>query len=236
METSSSSTPRVVGSEVQRMFGSIAARYDLTNSVLSLGIHHLWKHLVVRRVPRGAGPVLDLCTGTGDLLPLLERRTTGVVGGDFCLPMLERGRERGRSDAPLVQCDALNLPFPDRTFTAVTVAFGVRNLEDVRRGLKEIRRVLTPGGKLVILEFGQPTWAPFRAVYNWYSRVLMPWIGGLLTGNRSAYTYLPETAKAFPSGGDFEVILREAGFSATRYDPLSGGIAYIYEGTRDLSD
>ncbi len=228
----STSSPRVVGTEVRRMFGAIAERYDLTNTVLSFGIHHLWKYRVARRVPQGAAPVLDLCTGTGDLLPLLEARADGVVGGDFCLPMLECGRVRGRSSAPLVQCDALNLPFADATFAAVTVAFGVRNLEDLRRGLAEIHRVMLPGGKLVILEFGQPTWAPFRAVYNWYSKVFMPWIGGCLTGNRAAYTYLPETAKSFPCGGDFEAILREVGFEATRCDGLSGGIAYIYEGCR----
>lgn len=232
METLASPTPRVVAHEVQAMFGSIAPRYDLTNSVLSMGIHHLWKRLVVRRVPRGVGPVLDLCTGTGDLLPLLEKRTHGVVGGDFCLPMLECGRARGRSKAPLVQCDALNLPFADETFAALTVAFGVRNLEDVRRGLSEMRRVLRPGGRLVILEFGQPGWAPFRWIYTWYSAVLMPWIGGVLTGNKGAYTYLPRTAKSFPCGADFEAILREVGFEVTRYDSLSGGIAFLYEATR----
>lgn len=232
METSISPTPKVVAHEVQAMFGSIAPRYDITNSVLSMGIHHLWKRLVVRRVPAGVGPVLDLCTGTGDLLPLLERRAHGVIGGDFCLPMLECGRARGRSKAPLVQCDALNLPFAAETFAAVTVAFGVRNLEDLRRGLAEMQRVIQPGGKLIVLEFGQPRWAPFRAVYNWYSAVLMPWIGGVLTGNRSAYTYLPKTAKAFPCGAAFEDILREVGFQTTRCDSLSGGIAYIYEAVR----
>lgn len=224
--------PRVVAHDVQRMFGSIASRYDLTNTVLSGGIHHVWKRRVVRRVPRGVGPVLDLCTGTGDLLPLLERRCREVIGGDFCLPMLEQGRARGRATAALVQCDALRLPFADQTFAAITVAFGVRNLEDLSRGLAEMYRVLAPGGRLVILEFGQPRWAPFRSVYNWYSRRLMPLIGGCLTGNRAAYTYLPETAKLFPCGEAFAERLRDVGFTPRETTALTGGIAYLYVADR----
>ena len=232
MATSSTTQPQVIARDVQRMFGDIAVRYDLTNTVLSCGIHHLWKRLVALRVPSGHGPVLDLCTGTGDLLPLLERRCSQVIGGDFCFPMLERGRARGLFAAPLVQCDALRLPFAAETFGAITVAFGVRNLEDLGRGLAEMRRVLKPGGRLVVLEFGQPSWAPFRAVYDWYSRRLMPLIGGFLTGNRAAYSYLPETAKHFPCGSAFEARLRESGLVPIETTPLTGGIAYMYVAER----
>lgn len=224
-------TYQVKSAEVQSMFGSIARRYDLTNSVLSVGIHRLWKKMVVARVPRDS-KVLDLCTGTGDLLPLLAERCKEVVGGDFCEPMLEIARKR-YPKLELVQCDALNLPFADSSFDAVTVAFGVRNLENLDKGLQEMNRVLRPGGTLVVLEFGQPTFPVWKQIYQLYSRFIMPTIGGILTGNRAAYEYLPETASKFPCARDFAGRMEKAGFSNNRFLSLTGGIAYIYDGKKE---
>lgn len=219
----------VEAQQVSAMFGSIAPKYDITNSVLSLGIHWLWKQRLVNLVPEG-GRVLDLCTGTGDLLPLLAKRSSEVVGADFCLPMLQRARDRGftSDQVQLVQTDALSLAFENASFDSVTIAFGVRNFQDLRAGLKEAYRVLAPQGTLLILEFGQPTVPVWKELYGFYSRFLMPTIGGLLTGNRAAYEYLPRTAASFPCGAKFVDILEECGFSSDQIISLSGGIAYIY--------
>lgn len=224
---------KVVGREVQAMFGSIAHRYDLTNSVLSMGIHHLWRRKLVRMIPKSPqGLALDLCSGTGDLIPLLESRFGRVVGGDFCFPMLSNGRNKfARQIKPMprfVQSDALRLPFPDKTFDVVSVAFGVRNLENLPAGLREILRVLKPGGRLLVLEFGQPRGLFFAPIFRLYSRFLMPLIGGVLTGNRHAYTYLPETSKQFPCGEAFVAKLDEAGFINRTFAALTGGIAFAY--------
>lgn len=230
---------RVVASEVQAMFGSIARRYDLANSVLSLGIHHSWRRKLVRLLPeRRGGLVLDLCSGTGDLIPLLEARFGTVIGGDFCYPMLHSGRAKfaaaGKTIPRFIQSDALQLPFPDRSFDIVSVAFGVRNFENTRAGLKEILRVLKPDGRLLVLEFGQPRSPVFGALYRFYSRFVMPLIGGVLTGNRQAYTYLPQTAAAFPCGVEFARLLEEVGFVAPVYRPLTLGIAFAYSAARPV--
>jgi demethylmenaquinone methyltransferase/2-methoxy-6-polyprenyl-1,4-benzoquinol methylase len=223
----------VIGSEVKDMFGSIAGRYDLTNTVLSFGIHHYWRYRLTRLLPaRKDALVLDLCTGTGDLIAPLANRFGSVIGADFCLPMLESGRgklaRKGQGHAPLVQSDALNLPFKEASFDIVTVAFGVRNFENLERGLKEIRRTIKPGGHLLVLEFGQPTGVVWGSLFRFYSRVVMPFVGGLLTGNREAYSYLPRTASQFPCGDDFGAILTRCGFTPRRAPALTGGIAYAY--------
>ncbi len=229
-------TVRVIGSEVRAMFGSIAHRYDLTNSVLSMGTHHLWRRTLVRMAPEmKTGLALDVCTGTGDLIPLLKERFGRCIGADFCFPMMHEGQKKFAAAAArptFLQSDALQLPFPDRTFDVVSVAFGVRNLEDLRRGLAELRRVLRPNGNLLILEFGQPQGLVFGRIFRFYSRYVMPLIGGLLTGNRRAYTYLPETSKNFPCAKDFQAILVATGFEHVRYKSLSLGIAYAYHAIR----
>jgi demethylmenaquinone methyltransferase / 2-methoxy-6-polyprenyl-1,4-benzoquinol methylase len=212
------------------MFSAIAHRYDLTNSVLSFGIHHWWRRVLLKKAPSRRDIIaLDLCTGTGDLLPILSRRYSQVVGADFCRPMLDvadkkYGSHKGIS---LCQADALDLPFADNSFGVVTVSFGVRNFESLQKGLREIQRVLAPGGRLLVLEFGQPK-GLFGFVYRWYSKVIMPWIGGVLTGNRTAYEYLPATAKAFPCGRKFEAELQAAGLMPVRTSALTFGIAYAY--------
>jgi demethylmenaquinone methyltransferase/2-methoxy-6-polyprenyl-1,4-benzoquinol methylase len=226
-----------VSTEVRTMFGSIAQRYDLTNSVLSLGIHHAWRRALINLLPVSTNhSVLDLCTGTGNLLPLLQKRFGPVVGADFCMPMLIAGKNRfagsGKEVFPVAQADGLSLPFAENTFDIVTVAFGVRNFEKVEVGLGEIRRVLKTGGHLLVLEFGQPkipVWAQF---YQFYSKHIMPLIGGLLTGNRHAYTYLPQTAKNFPCGDAFKALLERCGYSTIKAKSLTGGIAYVYDGQK----
>lgn len=220
---------------VQAMFASIARRYDLGNTVLSFGIHHIWRAMLLKQAAREPGEcALDLCTGTGDLLPGLERQFNEVIGADFCQPMLELARSKagGSAKRKLVQADALNLPFENDSFDLVTVSFGVRNFENLQKGLQEIQRVLKPGGRLIVLEFGQPTLPIFGALYQWYSKRIMPIIGGLVTGNKEAYMYLPETAKNFPCGEKFEEQLKQAALRPELTRALTFGIAYLYQGRK----
>ncbi len=218
---------QVRAQSVQSMFGRIARRYDFANNVLSGGIHLVWRHGLVRAVPSTA-TVLDVATGTGGVLALLLHRCRVAVGVDFCLPMLEVGAARGVHN--LVCGDGLRLPFADSTFDAVTVAFGVRNFEDPLAGLRELHRVLKPGGTVHVLEFGQPRNSLFARVYDSYSRWILPWVGSLVTGDRAAYEYLPETSRLFPCDGAFCELLRQAGFVQPESRPLTGGIAYRYRG------
>lgn len=232
---------QVVGTRVRSMFGSIAERYDLTNSVLSFGIHFLWRRSLLARLPHGPQLMaLDLCTGTGDLLPELSRKYATVLGADFCLPMLRLAQRKlehkktlngGKGAARLLQGDAMKLPLGDASVDVVTVAFGVRNFENLGKGLGEIRRVMKCGGTFAVLEFGQPEPGLFAALYRFYSDHVMPFIGGLITGQREAYTYLPQTAKEFPSGSTFEQRLCDAGFRIEQTKRLTGGIAYLYIAT-----
>ena len=222
----------VVANEVQQMFGSIAARYDLTNTVLSFGMDSWWRWRFVRLPKRESLRVLDLCTGTADLIEPLRKRFGFAIGVDFCFPMLAAGKSKVASTedktAPLLQGDALKLPFSDKSFDLVTVAFGVRNFENLDAGLLEARRVLSDGGSLAILEFGQPSNGLWGKSFEVYSRYVMPAIGSFITGNRDAYEYLPETSRAFPCGERFNGILQTHGFTPQRTVALSGGIAYMY--------
>lgn len=217
-----------VGSEVQTMFASIAKRYDLTNTVLSMGTHHLWKNRLVGKLdPKQDIRVLDLCCGTGDVYRKLRQKFSCVTGLDFCLPMLEVAKEN-LSSSRLLLGSVEELPIQDSTFDAVTVAFGIRNLSNLEKGLEEIRRVLKPGGKILVLEFGQPSNKVWGLLYSLYSKYIMPALGGLFTGNMQAYKYLPETAKKFPCGERFLKCLKEVGFSSLESESVFGGIAYIY--------
>lgn len=225
-------TYQTTSKDVQEMFGEIAGRYDLTNTVLSGGVHLFWKKRFVRDIPRdSAKQVLDLCCGTGDLVPILSNRySTTVTGGDFCEPMLEVARKRfaEKKEYVFIQCDALSLPYPENTLDVVTVAFGVRNFEKLEVGLSEIYRVLKPGGIIAILEFGQPRNKLFAALYGWYSRWIMPIIGWMVTGNKAAYEYLPRTAARFPCGEAFKEVLGKVGFKKAQVVPYTFGIAYAY--------
>ncbi len=222
--------PLVESSRVQKMFGSIAHRYDFVNTVLSGGTHYLWRNALLRLVPDNPRAVaLDVCTGTGDLLPLLKKKFGRVTGLDFCYPMLHHGSKKDSVRSfPLIQGDALSLPFADRSFDIITIAFGIRNLESLSAGLRELKRVLRPDGALLVLEFGQPRNALWRGLFNFYSATLMPLLGGLLSGNRSAYEYLPETSKDFPCRESFARECEASGLVVKRFRSLTGGIAYAY--------
>jgi demethylmenaquinone methyltransferase / 2-methoxy-6-polyprenyl-1,4-benzoquinol methylase len=220
-------TVRVQADDVRSMFGRIAGRYDVANTILSGGVHYGWRRALVRSVP-SSSVVLDVATGTGGVLSPLVRRCQKAVGVDFCLPMLMVGAERGIKN--LVCGDGLQLPFGDGVFDDVTIAFGVRNFEQPARGLEEMRRVLKPGGRVHVLEFGQPTGTVFRRIYEGYSSWFLPLLGSIVTGERAAYEYLPETSRLFPCGESFCQLLREAGFENTSSRSLTGGIAYLYGG------
>jgi demethylmenaquinone methyltransferase/2-methoxy-6-polyprenyl-1,4-benzoquinol methylase len=227
---------------VRRMFGEIAGRYDFLNHLLSLNVDRYWRWRTVRRVPPSAeGPILDLCTGTGDLALAYYRASGGrtrIVAADFCHPMLVVG-DRKRRDAgangqlAFVEADAQRLPFPDNYFSIVCVAFGLRNVTDTDRGLAEMTRVCRPGGKVAVLEFSLPRWQPFRAVYGWYFRNVLPRIGQALARNRQeAYHYLPASVGEFPSGEALAERLRRAGLAEVVFFPLTLGVATLYVGTK----
>ncbi|MFM7036057.1 MAG: bifunctional demethylmenaquinone methyltransferase/2-methoxy-6-polyprenyl-1,4-benzoquinol methylase UbiE [Planctomycetia bacterium] len=232
------------GSKVRGMFAEIAPRYDLVNRMLSGGIDIWWRHVTVSRVPPPAvGAMLDVCTGTGDLaLAYAAKAPAGVriVGCDFCGPMLAHGIDKaGRMGATVewIEADAMALPFADAAFDLVTVAFGLRNIADTRRGLEEMARVLAPGGRLAILEFSLPSNRLIRAGYLWYFRHVLPFIGNCVARNRSdAYTYLNRSVEEFPSGDRLAVIVQDAGFSSVEMVPLSFGIATLTIATRRTAD
>ena len=209
---SEGTTPDGTGSEqeasrwVRSMFGRVAPRYDLANHMLSANVDRYWRSHTVARVRdvllRPKALVLDLACGTGDLLIALEHEAgRSLIGSDFCHPMLTGASaklQRARLRSVLVESDALSLPFADASLDLITIAFGYRNLANYRAGLVEMRRVLRPGGALAILEFTQPPNRAFAAVYNWYSRNVLPVIGGAISGAPEAYRYLPESVRKFP--------------------------------------
>lgn len=224
---------------VRRMFGAIAPRYDLLNHLLSLNRDRAWRRRAVDRLLEGRpseGRFLDACAGTFDLALELARRrgfAGRVVASDFALPMLRRGlpKLRGCPVSPLCG-DALRLPFADATFDGVTVGFGVRNLTDVDAGLRELARVLRSGGRLVVLEFATPTWPPFRALYLFYFRRILPWIGRRVSRHEAAYSYLPASVLEFPPPPAFAARLHDAGFDAVSYERMTGGIVAIHVARR----
>lgn len=223
------------------MFGQIAPRYDLMNHLLSLNIDRHWRRRTVERLRiDGDAPILDTCTGTGDLAIAIRRRVgTGVpvIASDFCHPMLARGIEKVRrspKDAvAYVEADSQRLPFPDDTFQCVTVAFGLRNIADTDRGLAELRRVCRPGGQIAILEFSQPTAPVLKQTYGFYFRHVLPRVGQWMARNeQSAYEYLPASVSQFPSGEALAERMRAAGMRDIQMQPMTFGIATLYEGTK----
>ena len=223
---------------VRAMFGRVARRYDLANHLLSLSIDRYWRAHTARRLrhilANPTARVLDICCGTGDLVMALERlRCAPVLGSDFCHPMLVSAAyklARSRQRSALFEADALRLPLADQSLDLLTVAFGFRNLANYEAGLAEMRRVLRPGATAAILEFSQPPRAIFAALYHFYSRRILPWIGGVISGDRSAYTYLPESVKQFPSAAELATAMRRAGFPNTNYEYLTGGIVALHLG------
>ena len=228
-----------MSAEVREMFASIAPRYDAANEILSLGIHRGWRRAAVRISGAGTGQrVLDCATGTGDLALEFKRAvgTSGeVLGTDFCAEMLRAAPAKAAReglDVRFAVADALQLPYPDGRFDVASIAFGIRNVDDPVRCLREMARVVKPGGCVIVLEFGQPK-GPFGALFRVYSRGVMPLVGGLLTGNRAAYEYLPRTAAAFPSGVRFLELMKQAdAFAACEAHPLTFGTAFVYRGVK----
>ncbi|MDX1612356.1 MAG: bifunctional demethylmenaquinone methyltransferase/2-methoxy-6-polyprenyl-1,4-benzoquinol methylase UbiE [Candidatus Thermoplasmatota archaeon] len=228
--------------KVRQMFADIAEDYDRTNTVLSLGVHKRWRRKAVAL--SGAGPgfqVLDCATGTGDLARDFAQAVTPggrVVGSDFCKEMVELAPSKAQDAGCVVEFqvgDALALPFEDASFDVTSIAFGIRNVDDPVACLQEMARVTKQDGRVVVLEFGQPT-GLMAWPYTFYSRHIMPAVGGLLTGNREAYEYLPRTAAAFPAGDAFLEMMDAAGcFARREATSLTGGIAYVYVGEVETS-
>lgn len=223
--------------QVEAMFDSIAPRYDLLNRVLSMGIDQQWRTKAVAMLseiqPRR---ILDVATGTGDLaIKALSLDPEKIVGVDISEEMLRIGRDKIRElgeDARIEmrKGDSERLPFSDNQFDGALVAFGVRNFENLGRGLEEIHRVLKPGGKLVVLEFSHPRRFPIKQLYGFYSRHVLPRVGSALSGNDGAYRYLPDSVAAFPDGEAFLERMRSVGFRDTEWKPLTFGIASLYGG------
>jgi demethylmenaquinone methyltransferase/2-methoxy-6-polyprenyl-1,4-benzoquinol methylase len=207
-----------------------------------LNVDRYWRWRTVRAVsPVGSAPILDLCTGTGDLALAYCRACrvrTPIVAADFCREMLTVGEQKKRragwgDELTFVEADAQHLPFADGYFQIVSVAFGLRNIQDTDRGLREMARVLAPGGRMAILEFSMPTRQPIRALYGWYFRYVLPRIGRVLARNsRQAYNYLPQSVGAFPAGEDLAARIRAAGMRDVRFQPLTFGVATLYVGVK----
>ncbi len=225
--------------QIAEMFDNISGKYDFFNHFFSLGIDKIWRNKVrniVKNIPHSQ--ILDVATGTGDLaIALSKLEGTNIIGVDIADKMLDVGRQKvlkkkleGRVD--LRNGDSLNLPFDDNQFDAVTVAFGVRNFENIGQGLSEISRVLKENGKIIVLEFSNPKKFPVKQLFKFYSRKLMPSVGKLMSKDSRAYSYLPESVQAFPTEDKFAKIIEENGFTNATYENVSGGIAAIHVATK----
>lgn len=229
--------PEEKAGAVRRMFAEIAPRYDLLNHLLTLNIDRRWRRKAVDRLLAGAPPdglYLDACAGTMDLAAEVAGRPGFgglVVASDFARPMLDAGRDKVRALPVAVTCgDAQRLPHPDGTFHGAIVGFGVRNFADLDGGLRELTRVLRPGGRLVILELSTPSWPPLRRLYALYFGRLLPWIGRRVSGHGTAYSYLPASVGAFPGPAELARRMEGAGLADVGYTRLMGGIAAIHYG------
>ena len=224
---------------VRSYFDAIAGRYDLMNTLLSFGLHHVWKSRTLREAAvNGNMHVLDVCGGTGDLARLATRRLNHkgtVTLYDFSLEMIRTGRKRASVRTRPVHhiCgDASALALKDQYFDVVLIGFGLRNLADMNAGLREFQRVLKPGGRLVCLEFSQPVAPLLRRIYDLYSYRVIPVLGSMITGSREAYTYLPDSIRQFPPPERLQQLFEQAGFSNATYRLLTGGIAAIHTGIK----
>jgi len=225
--------------QVAEMFDNISQRYDFLNHLLSMGIDKGWRRKGIKLLKKkNPETVLDIATGTGDFaIAALKLNPRLVTGVDISKGMLEKGKDKIRkrnleSKIDLLYGDSENLPFGDNSFDAITVGFGVRNFENLEKGLKEMHRVLNFDGVAVILEFSKPKSFPIKPIYNIYSKYILPFIGNKISKDKAAYTYLPESVNAFPEGKNFTDIFEKVGFKNTEIYPLTGGIASIYIGRK----
>ncbi|HEX2061476.1 MAG TPA: bifunctional demethylmenaquinone methyltransferase/2-methoxy-6-polyprenyl-1,4-benzoquinol methylase UbiE [Thermoanaerobaculia bacterium] len=221
---------------IRSMFASISTRYDRANTVLSAGVHHLWRRKAVRA--SGAKPgdrVLDCATGTGDLAIAFKKAvgpTGRVLGTDFVPEMLELAKAKA-PDIDFEVADVTRLPYEDASFDVASISFGIRNVNDPRKGIAEMARVVRAGGSVIVLEFGQPRGRAFGALYDFYRRRVLPKLGGIVTGEQDAYEYLERSAGRFPCGEEFVQLMRGAAdFTSVDVTPLSFGIAYLYRGIK----
>lgn len=221
--------------EVQAMFDDVAARYDITNDVLSLGQDRRWRKIVLDAVDPAPGElVLDLAAGTGtSSQPFLDRGAR-VVPCDFSVGMLQVGK-KAKPHLPFVAGDGTRLPFADATFDAVTISFGLRNIVDPDAGLRELLRVTKPGGRIVVCEFSSPTWSPFRTVYIEYLMKALPAVARAVSSSPDAYVYLAESIRAWPDQAGLAARLQDAGWGKVMWRNLSGGIVALHHGTRPAS-
>jgi demethylmenaquinone methyltransferase/2-methoxy-6-polyprenyl-1,4-benzoquinol methylase len=226
--------------KIKSMFSKVAANYDLANSVLSVGIHHLWrKKLVLLSGATAGNKVLDCATGTGDLA-IEFKRTVGtsgkVTGTDFCEEMLRPAPAKAREKRLQIDfevADVMNLQYPDNTFDVVSISFGIRNVADPVKALSEMARVAKPGGRVMVLEFGQATMPGFAQVYSFYSEKVLPILGGFVTGQKDAYEYLQKSSANFPCRENFITLMKKTeAFTTSEYFSLTGGVAYIYHGVK----
>jgi demethylmenaquinone methyltransferase/2-methoxy-6-polyprenyl-1,4-benzoquinol methylase len=235
-----SATTNEQAHRVREMFATIAARYDLLNHLLSVNIDKRWRRLVAKTLfatlSNSEARILDVACGTGDLsLTLFESGQARIVGVDFCRPMLDLAASKAAQSGSImafVEGDALDLPFADRSFEAVTIAFGLRNLTSVEAGFKELLRVLRPGGSVAVLEFSKPKARVLRSLFGMYFTKLLPLFGGWISGSKSAYEYLPDSVSRFPDQDELVAMMKEAGFEAVSYENLTGGIAALHLGAR----
>ena len=232
-------TNRSKKEEVAEMFNNIAVKYDFLNHFLSLGIDHIWRYKAINELKEiEPKRILDLATGTGDFaIAALRLKPEQIIGMDISAGMLEVGKtkmlkKKYNHIIDMRLGDSENLPFEDNYFDALTVGFGVRNYENLEKGLNEMLRVVRPGGKLVILEFSKPKKFPIKQVFTFYSKYFIPFFGKRISKDEKAYAYLPESVAAFPEGKDFEDVLRKLQYQNVKSKLVSGGIATIYSGTK----
>jgi len=224
---------------VREMFASIATRYDLLNHLLSVNVDKRWRRIAASRVREKllpspeASTILDVACGTGDLAQtLFESTGARIVATDFCRPMLTIAAGKVERQIRFVEGDALSLPFDDQCFDLVTIAFGLRNLSNPEEGLRELRRVLKPGGWVAVLEFSKPANRVLRPFFGFYFSTILPMMGGIISGSRSAYTYLPDSVRRFPDQEKLLRLMQQAGFAQVSYENLTGGIAALHLGRR----
>ena len=242
MNSTMSTSARVdkSGEQVRDMFAQIASKYDLMNHLLSLNIDKYWRAATVKRVPvRGDAPLLDLCTGTGDLAFAFRKAhpQLPIVAADFCNEMLEVARKKQQQRTVgginFLEASAMDLPFESDHFQVVSVAFGIRNVEDTDQGLQEIVRVCQPGGRVAVLEFSKPSIWPLSSIYQFYFRHVLPRIGQMMAKNdKSAYAYLPSSVSQFPSGQAFADRMTGAGLHNIKMFPMTWGVATLYLGVK----